>query len=190
MYLRDPVVRRSWPPVAAEVSAAQRGDVRVLTAFAAAAIPKLIAFYRGLGLGLQDAEDLASETCEAVLRSLPRLRDPGRFEAWFWRIARSKFYDHLRHRRRRPISPERDLVDDDPADPLLLADEHAAIREAFTTLKARDRELLWLRDVIGLAYSEIAGRFGVTEGAIRIGVMRARQRLEAALLEVEGPQSG
>lgn len=186
MYLRDPVAWRSWPPAAADVGAAQRGDTGVLTAFAAAGIPKLIAFYRGLGLRIQDAEDLASDTCEAVLRSLPRLRDPARFEAWFWRIARSKFYDHLRQRRRSPIPAERDLVDDDPLDPLLLADEHAAIREAFTALKVRDRELLWLRDVVGLPYADIAGRFGVTEGAIRIGVMRARQRLEAALLEVEG----
>lgn len=186
MQLRDPVAWRSWPPAAAEVTAAQGGDTRVLTALVAAGIPKLIAFYRGLGLRLPDAEDLAADACEAVLRSLPRLRDPGRFEAWFWRIGRSKFYDHLRQRRRSPIPAERDQVDDDPLDPLLLADEHAAIRAAFAALKVRDRELLWLRDVVELPYAEIAGRFGVTEGAIRIGVMRARQRLEAALLEVEG----
>jgi DNA-directed RNA polymerase specialized sigma24 family protein len=42
-----------------------------------------------------------------------------------------------------------------------------------------------MRDVIGLAYTDISGRLFMREGAIRIAVMRARQRLEQALAEVE-----
>lgn len=75
---------------------------------------------------------------------------------------------------------------DDPSDALLVAGDHAAIREAFLTLKVRDRELLWMRDVVELSYSDIAGRFSMREGAVRIAVMRARQRLEGALREIEG----
>ena len=41
-----------------------------------------------------------------------------------------------------------------------------------------------MRDVVGLSYGEIAGRFAAKEGAIRIGVMRARQRLEESLNQV------
>ena len=158
----------------------------VLTIIATAAIPKLVSFYRGQGLGQHDAEDLAGDTCEAVVRSLPRLRDAGRFEAWFWRIARSKLYDHLRLKRKAAPRPgELDEMFDDPEDRLLIADEYAAVRRAFGGLKQRDRELLWMRDVVGLPYSDIAGRLSLREGAIRIAVMRARQRLEEALKEDE-----
>jgi RNA polymerase sigma factor (sigma-70 family) len=177
---------RSWPPDAAAVTAAQRGDRGVLTTIATAAIPKLVAFYRGLGLRQHDAEDLAGDTCEAVVRNLARLRDPSRFEPWFWRIARSKFYDELRRGRRPDPQPmERDEMFDDPSDMAVLSVEHEEVRLAFARLSPRDRELLWMREVVGLDYSEIAGRIRLKEGAIRIAVMRARRRLEEHLAALQ-----
>ncbi|MDX1448387.1 MAG: sigma-70 family RNA polymerase sigma factor [Acidimicrobiia bacterium] len=177
---------RDWPPSPDLVEAAQSGDHQVLTFIATAAVPKLVSFYRGQGIRQHDAEDLAGDAIEAVVRTLHRLRDAGRFEAWFWRIARSKFYDHLRRKQRgAPPLTEREEMFDDPADRLLIADEHADVREAFASLKPRDRELLWMRDVVGLPYSDIAGRLKLSEGALRIGVMRARQRLEEGLDDSE-----
>ena len=118
----------------------------------------------------------------AAWRAFDDLRDAARFEAWFWRIGRSKFYDHLRKKQKGgPPLTECEEMFDDPADRLLIADEHADVREAFVTLKERDRELLWMRDVVGLPYADISGRLNLSEGALRIGVMRARQRLEEAL---------
>jgi RNA polymerase sigma factor (sigma-70 family) len=158
-----------------------------MTVIATAAIPKLVSFYRGQGMRQHDAEDLAGDACEAVVRTLPRLRDAGKFEPWFWRIARSKLYDHLRKKRGLAPRPSaREEMFDDPEDRVLLADEHAAVRRAFSGLKQRDRDLLWMRDVVGLPYGDIAGRFKLGEGAIRIAVMRARQRLEEALKREEG----
>jgi RNA polymerase sigma-70 factor, ECF subfamily len=176
---------RLWPPSPESVEEAQRGDHRVLTFIATAAVPKLVSFYRGQGLRPHDAEDLAGDAIEAVVRTLPRLRDVSRFESWFWRIARSKFYDHLRRKHRGgPPVTDREEVFDDPSDHLLIADEHADVRQAFARLRDRDRELLWMRDVVGLPYSDIARRLDLSEGALRIGVMRARQRLEEALVEL------
>lgn len=173
---------REWPPSPDLVEAAQSGDHQVLTFIATAAVPKLVSFYRGQGIRAHDAEDLAGDAIEAVVRNLPRLRDAARFEAWFWRIGRSKFYDHLRKKQKGgPPLTEREEMFDDPADHLLIADEHADVRQAFAMLKVRDRELLWMRDVVGLSYADISGRLKLSEGALRIGVMRARQRLEEAL---------
>lgn len=173
---------REWPPSPDLVEAAQSGDHQVLTFIATAAVPKLVSFYRGQGIRAHDAEDLAGDAIEAVVRNLPRLRDAARFEAWFWRIGRSKFYDHLRKKQKGgPPLTEREEMFDDPADHLLIADEHADVRQAFAMLKVRDRELLWMRDVVGLPYADISGRLKLSEGALRIGVMRARQRLEEAL---------
>lgn len=177
-----------WPPAPDAVELAQTGDHQVLTVIATAAVPKLVSFYRGQGLRPHDAEDLAGDAIEAVVRTLPRLRDAARFEVWFWRIARSKFYDHLRRKQKGgPPLAEREEMFDDPADHLLIADEHADVRAAFAALKQRDRDLLWMRDVVGLPYSDMSGRLSLSEGALRIGVMRARQRLEAALGEPPRP---
>lgn len=168
------------------VELAQAGDPTTLTLIATAAVPKLIAFYRNQGIRSHDAEDMAADTCEAVIRTLPRLRDPRKFEAWFWRIARSKLYDHFRRKQRPTLPGEREAAPDDPTEAIVIADDHSEIRAAYATLRTRDRELLWMRDIAGLSYGEIAGRFAAKEGAIRIGVMRARQRLEAALSELVG----
>ncbi len=173
---------RLWPPSPAAVELARQGDHQVLTVIATAAVPKLVSFYRGQGLRAHDAEDLAGDAIESVVRTLPRLRDPARFEAWFWRIARSKFYDHLRRKQRGgPPVVEREAMFEDPAENLLIADEHTDVRVAFALLRDRDRDLLWMRDVVGLAYSDISRRLDLSEGALRIGVMRARQRLQEAL---------
>ena len=179
---------RSWPPTPEAVRAAQNGDGSVLTTIATAAIPKLVSFYRGLGMRQHDAEDLAGDTCEALVKGLPRLRNPQTFEAWFWRVARSKFYDQLRRKQRGAPPVERDAVHEDPSEGLVMADEHADVRTAFAGLSVRDRELLWMREVAGLPYTDVAGRFSLKQGAARIAVMRARQRLAEALSELEDPR--
>lgn len=167
------------------VEAARGGDDRVLTEILVAAMPKLVAFYRGMGLAVHDAEDVASDTGESIVRNIPKLRDANRFEGWFWRVARSKFYDHLRKKQRTPKASDRDTDFDVPDEPVLVEAEHLLVRRAFQRLSVRDRELLWMRDVLGLAYSEMGSRFVVSEGAIRIGVMRARKRLEEAFDELD-----
>ncbi len=170
----------AWPPPATVVEAAAAGDEQALRQILVAGLPKLIAFFRGLGLSPHDSEDLASEASLAVVRSLARLRETARFEPWFWRVARSKFYDHLREKNRRVAPPERDISLADPLEAVLISAEHAAVRVAFQGLSERDRELLWMRDVIGLEYEDMAQRLPLREGAIRIAVMRARRRLESA----------
>jgi RNA polymerase sigma-70 factor (ECF subfamily) len=138
-----------------------------------------------MGFSTQDAEDLTSETCESIVRHIRGLRNPHTFEAWFWRIARNKFHDHLRRRRRTPQNQDTDIAHDGPEEKLVIEAEHESVRVALQELPARDRELLWLRDVAGLPYGDIAGRYGATSGAVRVAVMRARRRLEEALAVVE-----
>lgn len=175
---------RAWPPLADEVSAARDGDGDALHRILAAAMPKLVAFFRGLGLRIHDAEDLAADTGEALVRHLGKLRNPATFETWFWRVARNKFHDYLR-RKQLPQEKAVPVPEPPPDDHLMLADDHQAVREAFVQLKPRDREVLWMRDVVGLDYQEIAGRLRLKEGAVRVAVMRARQRLEEGLLADE-----
>ncbi len=185
MVDRVPTEPVAWPPTPQDITAAQNGDPGQLDRIMVSGIPKLVAFYRGMGLRVHDAEDLASDTCEALVRSLPKLRQPDRFEPWFWKVARSKFYDHLRRIRRPDRATDREEMYDDPSDAMVVADEHRMVRLAFESLRIRDRELLWMRDVVGLEYADISGRLEISEGAIRIAVMRARQRLEEALQQVE-----
>ncbi len=173
---------RTWPPDPAIIDGAVRGEDGSVEVLIVAGLPKLIAFYRGMGVAPHDAEDLAADAALAVVRNIGRLRDKDRFEAWFWRVGRSKFYDHLRRKQKPVPSPEREVDYYEPIEAVISSEDHADVRAAFESLSRRDRELLWLREVIGLEYSEISARLPLAEGAIRIAVMRARRRLEAAYL--------
>jgi RNA polymerase sigma-70 factor, ECF subfamily len=168
-----------WPPSTAEVEAARDGDTRMLGAILSMGYPKLVAFYRGMGLRWVDAEELASEALEGMVRNLPRLREPAAFEGWFWTVARNRMRSQFRRSGRRERELEYGPVDD-PADLAAMVDEHSAIRTALAELPERDRQILWLREVEGLSHEEIGTRLALATGAARVAALRARRKLEEA----------
>jgi RNA polymerase sigma factor (sigma-70 family) len=176
---------RRWPPSREAVEAAVGGDDAALGAILTIGFPKLVAFYRGMGLRYADAEDLASEACEGMVRNLRRLRDPASFEAWFWTIGRNRFRTRLRRKGRAERELDPGSVSD-PAEQAVAAEEHALIREALGKLSDRDRSILWLREVEQLSHEEISGRLGIATGAVRVAALRARRRLEEFYQEQVG----
>ncbi len=161
-----------------------RGDTSSLSVIMRGGFPRLIAFYLGVGLGRHEAEELSAETCEAVVTRIDRLRAPEAFEAWFWSIARNRL--RTLFRRRRAARPTDAMVSPStPEEISIEGDEHRRIRIALISLSPKDRELLWLREVEGLEYEDIASRFGVAAGTVRVACHRARRRLEAIYLADE-----
>ena len=170
-----------WPPRADAVLDAAAGDERTLAAMLWQAFPRVVAFGRALGLGAADAEDLAGEVCERVVRGLAGLRDPAKFEAWFWSIARNRLRTTLRRRRRlRETFEVAGVADSTPEEQAVARDEGRIIGQAFAILKDRDRQILWLREVQRLDDAEVGRVMGMREGAVRVAAMRARRRLEEA----------
>ena len=89
-------------------------------------------------------------------------------------------------RRRRAARPTDAMVSPStPEEISMEGDEHRRIRIALVSLSPKDRELLWLREVEGLGYEDIARRLGVAAGAVRVACHRARRRLEAIYLADE-----
>jgi len=176
-----------WPPSVETVVRAQDHDPEAISGLFSAGYPRLIGFFRVAGVPGPDAEDLAAETVEAMVKNLPKLRAPIAFEAWFWTIARARLRTWIRKRRRpKPIPP----INPEPSHPdemVEIGEEHAVISKALGLLSARDRELLWLREVEGLSYEEIGGRLGAAVGTVRVACHRARRRLESTY---EGLESG
>ena len=72
---------------------------------------------------------------------------------------------------------ERLLAGDAPSAGLRRKEQKAVVRAALERLKDRDREVLVLRFLEELPAREVAEILGVTEGAVRVRMMRALQRL-------------
>ncbi|HVR32861.1 MAG TPA: sigma-70 family RNA polymerase sigma factor [Acidimicrobiia bacterium] len=166
-----------WPPSRTDVEQARDGDNQVLGAILVNGFPRLVAFYRGVGLPNADSEELASEAVEGMIKSIRRLREPDAFEGWFWTIARNRLRTNLRRRGRIERELEYGPVED-PASIVVSREEHVTIRMALEQLSIRDREILWLREVEQLTHEEIATRLMMRPGAVRVAALRARRRLE------------
>lgn len=126
-----------------------------------------------------DAEDAAAETFAAMLRSLPRFRWRGvPFEAWLFRIAKSKVVDVARHRSRVHTSDEAVGTDDvdrdaDPARVLAARELRRVLVAEVDRLPRDQRDVVMLRFFLGRSIRETAEHLGRTEGAIKQLQLRA-----------------
>lgn len=148
-------------------------------------------FLRGFGHP-EDAEDLAMETLLRVFRYADRFRGRGSFRAWLYCIALSVARDWSRRRRRRPevtassVATEWASAEDDgpearPEELALRGDLAAAVREAVRSLPEKERAALLLHEYQQLSYEEIATALGTSIGAVKMLLLRGRNRLRKRL---------
>ena len=135
-----------------------------------------------------DAEDLAAETFAAAFRAIGSFRWQGApFEAWLFRIARSKVIDHYRRRDRRAtqslsgIEPAA-VRGADPATAILHEEQRGQVLAAVRRLSADQQEVVALRFFADLSVPEVARVMDRSAGAVRQLQLRAlttlRQRME------------
>jgi RNA polymerase sigma-70 factor, ECF subfamily len=139
------------------------------------------------------AEDVTSETFEAVLRNLGAYRAGTDFEAWLFTIAHRRVADHFRHRfRRREVELDEAVhpasreggplpVVDGPEETVLAAERRAEVAGAFRRLRADQQEVLALRVLGGLSAAQVGEVLGKSEGAVRVAQHRALRSLREAM---------
>ena len=140
------------------------------------------------------AIELVQEVFFRVFRSLSRFRGGTSFAAWVTLIAVNRCRDEWRsaeHRLaglRRPLSAALGVPTPAPLpDAVLMArEDEVLLRRLVHALPARLREPFLMRHQDGLEYSEIAAALKLKEGAVRMRVCRARERLIEAASEVGG----
>jgi RNA polymerase sigma factor (sigma-70 family) len=135
-------------------------------------------------LGPQRADDVAQEVWVAVLRGLPRLRDPARFAPWLFTIARRAVADRLREEYAPAAEPEEPPDGDAFAEVL----DRAELLGALAELPVREREVLVLFYLEDFSVEDCAAICGVPPGTVKSRLHRAR-RLLAQHLSQKGHRS-
>ena len=141
-----------------------------------------------------DAEDLVQETFAKAFAASGRLRPGTNLAAWLYRIMFNAFVSGYRKKRREPllaadpVGPEtvlpwsRDSADGRSAEEHVLGSlVHADIVAALRALPARQRVAVYLADVKGLGYRQIADVTGMPPGAVKSSLHRGRCQLRASL---------
>jgi len=131
--------------------------------------------------------DVVQDTFSRALVHLPELREPDRFRPWLLSIARRAATDQLRARRRVTSFDETDdeaLASSGPG-PEAFAELRELVRQVqscMAGLSKRDATAVAMVTHLGFTPVEVADSLGVTPGAAKVIVHRARRRLRHALM--------
>ncbi len=132
-----------------------------------------------------EAEDATAQTFLAVMDGLERYRHNGYFAAWLFSIARRKAADYFRGRRGQvPLEAAQEIpVEADYLQDTIRTERIEALRERVAALPEKERDLLRLRYVAELPFSEISRLLGRSEAAVKKALYRLLARLHSQLEE-------
>ena len=146
-----------------------------------------------------DAEDAAQEIFLKAYQSLDRFRGDAAFSTWLYRIAANHCLDRLRRARRNPTDSWDAMIEahgeraeallattDTPSDPV---ERTELLQMVLAALPERSRQVLVLRQMQGLSYTELAEVLGCSLDAVKGRLKRARQELDETLRHFLGPRS-
>jgi RNA polymerase sigma-70 factor (ECF subfamily) len=167
------------------------GDERALRQLWSRFSPHIDAVVRRLAGDPDLAADIAQDVWVQIFRALGSYRGDSQFSTWAHRIAVNRTLNALRRVRRLErveveMNDDVAVVDDDP-DRAFVA---ASIEDAMQYLPAGGRTVFMLHDVEGYTHEDIARELGITAGASKSQLFKARaklRRLLAHLVDVHTP---
>jgi RNA polymerase sigma-70 factor (ECF subfamily) len=144
-----------------------------------------------------DAEDAMQEALIKTYRYVGRIRDPEAFRPWLYRTVRNACLMGRRKRAGEPVrlqsldetlpGPEGPTTRDarhPGKNPEQLADNaglRRRLRQAFRTLPAPYRAIVFLREMEGLSTHEVSKVMGISEDNVKTRLHRARVHLQETL---------
>ncbi len=128
-----------------------------------------------------EAEDVAQEAYLRVFRSLRGFREDARFETWLYRIVTNAAFSYLRGRGRFGAvlaEGQERMIEEPEVRPVEGTLDRDEVKRALEQLSEGLRTVVVLKDVYDLTTREIAEEMGVSEGAVKVRLHRARKRLK------------
>ncbi len=179
--------------LAETVTAAKAGDRKAFEQLVRATCAETYTLaYRLTGNG-EDAHDVMQEAYLRAWKGLKRYRGDAAFTTWLYRITANCASTHLsrRSRDRHDSLGDDDVVADDRADAdpesrLGVADDRERLQVALQSLPPEMRAVVVLRDVYDLPHEAIAAELGISEGAAKVRLHRARRKLRERLFPLRG----
>ena len=153
--------------------------------------------YRILG-DRQEAEDVAQEVFITVFKHIDQFRGEAKFSTWLYRISTNHSRNRIKYLSRRARRQHQDFDDtpegalqDSPLSPRLSRPDRLAqafeletiIQQGLDALQPEHREVVVLRDIENMSYSDISQVTGLAEGTVKSRLFRARVALKEYICE-------
>ena len=144
----------------------------------------------------EDALDLSQEAFLKAYTQLESFRGESRFSVWMYRLTYNLCIDFLRKKSRAPAisltcyDEDNDAGDMEipdlrelPEDAVLRQESGKTISESIDELGSGQREILIMREITGMSYSEMAETLKISEGTVKSRLARARKNLVGILIK-------
>jgi RNA polymerase sigma-70 factor, ECF subfamily len=161
------------------VRAVRRGEIQAFDELYSRYARRLFSYLLHLSDDRARAEDLLQEVFLTALRSDALQLAPGKFGGWLFTVARNRALSEHRKDVRRAEAPELEAKPEPPTPEAEVAKRQtlSLLAEAIGALSEQHRDVLILKEVAGLTYSQIAAVQNVPEGT-------AKSRLHHAIRSV------
>ena len=175
------------------VTAAKAGDKAAFTTLVEATTAEMYTLAYRLTGNAEDAQDVVQEAYVRAYKGLKKFRGDAEFTSWMYRITANCANTHLvrasRHRHD-DIDETQELTDERPGpeDRLASSDERSELNLALQSLSPEMRAVVVLRDVYDLPHEAIAAELGISEGAAKVRLHRARRKLRERLFPLRGEE--
>ncbi len=141
-------------------------------------------------LDADEVEDVIQETYVRAFKALPRLKEPGAFEAWLLSIARNRARtrlerkNHTRRLEEEASDPEPETLVPHVPEALQLERDIEVVRQLIASLpEGEEKKTVQLFYIEGeLSAREIAEKLGVGKSAVTMRLERFRARIKRELL--------
>lgn len=134
-----------------------------------------------------DAEDATQEVFLKAFQRLEQYRTGEPFGAWLHGIARHQAIDLIRRRRTVPLAAAMPSASVDVEAAAIASLDRAQVQAAVRQLGDRERALLVLRYWEDQPVDVIARTLGISAGAAKVALLRARRALKDRLKATEVP---
>ncbi len=177
------------------VALASQGDEDAFAQLVELHQAKVYSLTYRLTSSVDDAMELTQETFFNAWRGLPNFHGESRFSTWLYRLATNATIDFLRKEKKRRALNVVSISDDEedgrvkeipdqrftPQGEAERKELQELVRQGLRQLSDDHRQVLVLRELNGLSYSEIAQILQVEEGTVKSRIARARMALKKVL---------
>ena len=141
-----------------------------------------------------EVEDLTQEAFVKTFASLATFNEEFAFSTWMYKIATNNAIDHIRKKRLLTFSIDKPIESDDsdyqfelpdssfePDQELIAHQRTKFLQEAIASLPPKYRQVIMMRHVDEMEYSEISKKLRLPLGTVKAHIFRAREILYRSL---------
>ena len=132
-----------------------------------------------------EAEDVVQEVFSRLCLRAARFDGRSAYSTWLYRVMVNSSINSLRSRQRRSRLETENQAPANPEQQAIERQMEKQFAAALEQVSPKHRQVLWLREMRGLSYPEIAVELGIPEGTVKSTLNRGRAQM-VKILEAAG----